>query len=1390
VGGVGILATAATIAAVGFSTTLLVVLGVGLLLVVLLVGGYLLLVRARTKAGAKAADKSLIGMLRGRPRAVKDPQMIARLDQMADRFERGVKDYQKATGQPVSSSPWYLLVGEPGSGKTEAIRRCGVEFPEGLHEEQQGAGGTTNMDWWFTDQAIILDTAGRFAIDPEKQSSAPLDDEDAEKQSEARRATEEEWKEFLRLIATTRKHCPVNGLLLVIPATSLLRDSDELIQRKGRDLARFLDNIRRTLEVRFPVFVLITKADLIPGFREFFQHIHDPDLTQQMFGWSKPGGLDEPFEPEEIDKYLNEVRSRLERRRLALVSDPVHTRLPGGRRVEEVDALFTFPQRFAQLAPRLRSYLRLVFVKSKFNQAPLFLRGIYFTSSLEQGAEIDEVIARQLGVTLKQLAETGAAYRKERPLFLKDLFMKKVFEESRLVTREVFTDRIKVRRRRWLYGSVAITSVILLAFVALGWWSLGKQINELTRPWKALRDTVASGQVRADQFDVVAVNNGQIEYRLDKPLAESSLKDFLLRRAAAKSTLSSGVYWLPRQFGDPVESSNAVYQDLVLKQNVVDAVVRASAEALGTASTKPGDRADWTRDGVIVQALVELAKLDASPEPLAIDLAPLARLLDRQTGVATTDPQSMTLFVTQLRTDLEANQLKLPTPGKRDLTAALGRGVDQVAQYWSSQHLTPASSPALQKLNTLATAMNGYRDALAQIESLVPRTPDTSRVSYVQRRDELSAALKVLRDRSDALTAARRDLGTWPDGATIVAKLQQDLAASRKQAEEALSSIGGSDALRAAITAASRRVADAEAASQSPLAQQATVETFLLIDDPKLESLTHVRMTDALAGVEERGLPVLDTGEAYMNLLDDQLRTLATVDVQGKPDGLIERTRTVLSELMANVSAPALRHIAMQQWLDSVPATPEGLADRVAELSDADSQANEFDVLRLPLFHRAMQDQTVEPQAEPGFNPSRLSQLLFDRTAIARVLLEKQPVLAGDELAEAFASRQAVIDAYLQDFVAYWADLTLEIVDWPSYEAFAKDVIATPAEQIDESLARAIEQRVKAIDAVVAFASKPGAFAEPLQTLNAMVLPARGQPLRERLAAMRLWGQYFKPDPLESRQALADNLTRFERNVVNPLITQQAEYQLNLLKSGLVAMQQPARQAARAKFNAAIADVGGFPGRLDSAEVVSREVLRDKLAALSSLAGLTQARPTPATVADTALAEAIDGLLANPVDAAQSARLVTQQRWIESVLANPLATIRFNPEHSGEFVRAGGGQVRITLGNEELFYNRINFEPGATELARLTDLRSGPVNIDVQVRGPGDAAAPASASWGGAERWGVLGLLKPEFNPRRLDAESSDTVQKFIVDLPGRIGDRAGSLRLVVEFNGLAPPVN
>lgn len=236
------------------------------------------------------------------------------IDSLRGNFEQGVEKMRKA-GKNVYDLPWFLLAGQTGAGKTEAIRRghSKQDFPSGLNDYMQGVGGTLNMNWWFTNKAIILDTAGRIFEEKIKAGETT------------------EWTEFLKMLKKVRRNMPINGFILVIPADSLLTDSITQIENKASHIAEQLTRVQDTLGVRFPVFVLISKADFIPGFREFVQNIKEPRNQQQMLGWSNPRSLDEPFVPEQVDSYLDGVIEGLKKTPVELHarSSPKRQKAPG-----------------------------------------------------------------------------------------------------------------------------------------------------------------------------------------------------------------------------------------------------------------------------------------------------------------------------------------------------------------------------------------------------------------------------------------------------------------------------------------------------------------------------------------------------------------------------------------------------------------------------------------------------------------------------------------------------------------------------------------------------------------------------------------------------------------------------------------------------------------------------------------------------------------------------------------------------------------------------------------------------------------------------------------------------------------------------------------------------
>ena len=79
-------------------------------------------------------------------------------------------------GGNLYALPWYVVIGPPGSGKSTLLQNSGLNFPLSSSfgkEAMRGVGGTRNCDWWFTDEAVFLDTAGRYTTQDSDRMRMP-----------------------------------------------------------------------------------------------------------------------------------------------------------------------------------------------------------------------------------------------------------------------------------------------------------------------------------------------------------------------------------------------------------------------------------------------------------------------------------------------------------------------------------------------------------------------------------------------------------------------------------------------------------------------------------------------------------------------------------------------------------------------------------------------------------------------------------------------------------------------------------------------------------------------------------------------------------------------------------------------------------------------------------------------------------------------------------------------------------------------------------------------------------------------------------------------------------------------------------------------------------------
>jgi type VI secretion system protein ImpL len=380
-----------------------------LTVIAVLFGLWILRVIFRVWSQRRANAALVEGMTKGPSSADKE---IATLNQ---RFSEALDVLKKTPGKGKGAQlyqlPWYIFIGAPGSGKTTALMNAGLTFP--LAEKMGGAsvrgvGGTRNCDWWFTDEAVLIDTAGRYTT---QESNTAVD--------------ASAWDGFLALLRKSRPRRPINGVLLTVNIQDLLQQTPVERKEHAAKLRARIQELHEKLGVRPPVYVLVTKADLIAGFNESFGALNKEERNQ-VWGFSFP------YAPTSSDDPLVNFGSEfaaLEKR----LRDRVVPLMDAEHEVLKRAAIFNFPQQFAGLRGLLGGFLEQVFsAGGSIEERPL-LRGVYFTSGTQEGTPIDRVLgtlSRTFGIE-RRLPPPAAARGKS--FFLNRLLKDVVFNEQGLV---------------------------------------------------------------------------------------------------------------------------------------------------------------------------------------------------------------------------------------------------------------------------------------------------------------------------------------------------------------------------------------------------------------------------------------------------------------------------------------------------------------------------------------------------------------------------------------------------------------------------------------------------------------------------------------------------------------------------------------------------------------------------------------------------------------------------------------------------------------------------------------------------------------------------------------------------------------------------------------------
>jgi type VI secretion system protein ImpL len=467
--------------------------------------------------------------------------------------------------------PWYVFIGAPGSGKTTALVNSGLRFLLGGADGApavQGVGGTRNCDWWFTDEAVLLDTAGRYTT-----------------QESDRKADAAAWYGFLDLLKQFRPRVPLNGAIVTVSVSDLLLWSREERMRYAGHVRMRLAELYARLGSRFPVYVMVTKADLLAGFMDFFGDL-DAEGRARVWGITFEQGDPAAGAADAGARFEAEL-SALERRLHALLIE----RLYGEPDLQRRAAIYRFPQQLHALGPLVAEFVSLAFAQQQ-NHEPPMLRGVYFTSGTQEGNPIDRVLgalARSFGL---ERAPAHAAGPSGKAFFIRRLLREVIFPEQGLA-------RDDVRERAWrplAYAGIAAASLV----VAAGW-----TVSYLgNRAWVA-EAGAAAAQARERLAGAAAPGEAG-----ERPLAEAL--DMLERIATAEAPLA-------QRFGLSQHEKIAAQARRAYRAALNDALLPRVAAALEDALRGATSRAALERALAAYVALHDPKAPDASRIEPALD---------------------------------------------------------------------------------------------------------------------------------------------------------------------------------------------------------------------------------------------------------------------------------------------------------------------------------------------------------------------------------------------------------------------------------------------------------------------------------------------------------------------------------------------------------------------------------------------------------------------------------------------------------------------------------------------------------------------------------------------------------------------------------------------------
>ncbi len=386
-----------------------------ILVILALVIAIALLIRQLRQAAAAEAIENTITTQADADIERSTPGTLAEVQGLKDDLLSAIAQLKSSTKKTGSDAlaklPWYMVIGPAGAGKSELIKRSGLEFPlreaSGDARAVRGVGGTRSFSWWLAQEAVLLDMAGRTL------ATAAFDDSG-------------DWLAFLDTLRRQRPENPINGVVVAVALDQLADHPEARIDSIARGARERIEELIEHLGVVFPVYVMFTRVDRVAGFAEYFESL-DATARRAPWGATLPMKRARTQSAEALfDEEFGLLLGSLAQRRIP--------RMNAAGTPSERARAFAFPLQFERVRGNLRRFLRVLFEPQAEAEPPLF-RGFYFSAAAQDGEITDRVLqpaVRSLGLSVRPPEAPPAA--RGGAWFVRDFFTDVLFPDAALAT--------------------------------------------------------------------------------------------------------------------------------------------------------------------------------------------------------------------------------------------------------------------------------------------------------------------------------------------------------------------------------------------------------------------------------------------------------------------------------------------------------------------------------------------------------------------------------------------------------------------------------------------------------------------------------------------------------------------------------------------------------------------------------------------------------------------------------------------------------------------------------------------------------------------------------------------------------------------------------------------